>query len=69
MNTITSTLETFFNCLLDANIPIVVLRGYESLPSFVKTDIDAFVDPSNIRPFEKVLGRHVEFDLQKYDSR
>lgn len=69
MNTISNTLEAFFNCLLDANIPIVVLRGYESLPAFVKTDVDAFVDPSNIKLFEEVLGCHVEFNLQKYDSR
>jgi hypothetical protein len=70
MNTSTNnTLECFFSCLLDANIPIVVLRGYELLPAFVKTDIDAFVDPSNIIRFESVFEFHNEFDLQKYEVR
>ena len=70
MNTIPNkTLESFFNCLLDANIPIVVLREYESLPAFVKTDIDAFVEPSNIVRFEELLKLHTQFEFQKYDAR
>lgn len=64
-----NTLESFFNCLLDANIPIVVLRGYESLPAYVKTDIDAFVEPSKILLFEEVFKLHTQFRLRKYDAR
>jgi len=63
------TLRIFFSCLKNANIPIIVLRGYESLPAFVKTDIDAFVEPSKILLFEEVFNHHAQFKLEKYDAR
>lgn len=49
-------LEDFFDEMMEVNGPILVLRGYDHLPTGYGNDIDIFVPPERVHDFIKSIG-------------